>query len=93
MLDAGITEHLQSPHVEEGSTRQGGATAQALNCQRRDAVLGQEHRRRQPDEAAASNEHGNFLIDGRDATHSSTFSHSPRLAGSSAPEVQNGTKP
>ena len=67
LLDAGVAKHLQRTHVEERGARQRRAAAQALHRQRGYSMLGQEHCRRQADQATAGEQDWSFRSIG-DAT-------------------------
>jgi hypothetical protein len=62
LFDAGGAEQFDGAHVEEGGARQLRSAAQPLDDQGGDSVLGQEHRGRQTDEAAARDQHRNVAI-------------------------------
>ena len=62
-LDARGAEHLQRPHVEERRARHRRPAAQPLDRDRRNAVLREEHRRRQPDQASPREQDRNLFHD------------------------------
>ena len=68
ILDAGEAEQLQGAQVKMRRARNRRAAAQPLDHQRGDAVLGEKHRGRQADQAAAGNQHRN-LFAGRVRAH------------------------
>ena len=62
VLDVGLTEQLQRAQVEVRGARHRRATPQTLECDGGDALLGQEHGRRQADQAAASDQDWCLLV-------------------------------
>ena len=60
-LDARRTEHLQRAHVEERRARQRRPAAKAFHRDRRDPVLGEEHGRREADQASARKQDWNVF--------------------------------
>ena len=74
VLDSGGAEHFERAHVEEGGARQLRAAAQALHRERGNAVLGQEHRRRQADQPATGDQYRHvtfrrMLVRSRHSSH------------------------
>ena len=59
VLDAGDAHQLDRAQLEVAGARMDGRAVVLLDRQHVDTVLGEEHRRRQPDQAAADDQHGN----------------------------------
>ncbi len=64
VFDACRPEHLQRPHVEKRRTRHRRSAAQAFHRDRRDAMLCEEHRRRETHQASAGEQDGNIFDTG-----------------------------
>jgi hypothetical protein len=69
VLDPGRAEHFERAHVEERSARKLRAAAQALHRERGNSVLGEEHRGRQADQAAAGDQYGHVTSCGCWSVH------------------------
>ena len=62
ILDAGDPHQFDRAQLEVAGARMDGRAVMLLDRQHLDAMLGEEHRRRQPDQAATDHEHGHVDV-------------------------------